>query len=255
MIYDTLRSVFCSWIDRAGDWSPPKTGHAEQGMDLPPVPVLVPCSHPWSEWGSLCLLSPCFFPAQSACGKRGISARWAQDSSLRRAALSAAVHFTSLLARSHGRVYACDQAPLSSFFFFFFFTTPPPPPWAASWWQGVSTVSRCEGAGLYSFSWRSRAPLGTSNRALSHGFVVLVSASAPFLPVAWGLQLSSHLFIWPSFVLVSLALIWFPLAQDLNVSQYLIYLSSHMQTHTHTCEVRKYHQSCCTDGECSMVIG
>lgn len=144
------------------------------------------------------------------------------------------------------------------FFFFFvlFFTTPPPPPWAASWWQGVSAVSQCEGAGLYSaFSWQSCAPLGTSNRALSHGFAVLVSASAPFLPVAWGLQLSSHLFIWPSFVLVSLALIWFPLAQDLNVSQYLICLSSHMQTHTHTCEVRKYHQSCCTDRECSVVIG
>jgi len=115
---------------------------------------------------------------------------------------------------------------------------------------GVSAVSQCEGAGLYSsFPWHSHALLDTSNRALSHGSAVLIPASAPFLPVASGLQLSSHLFIWPSFVLVSLALIWLPLAQELNAPQSLIYLSSHVQTHMHTCEVRKYHYSYCTDGE------
>lgn len=154
------------------------------------------------------------------------------------------------LSRSHRRAYACDQAPLSSCWSKarLILTIPPLPPWVASWC--VSTVSWCEGAGLYSaFPWHSRALLDTSNRTLPYGSPTLVSASAPFLPVASGLQLSSHLFIWPSSVLVSLALIWLPLAQDLNASQSLIYLSSHMQTHMHTCEVRKYNCSYCTDGE------
>lgn len=221
-------------------------------MDLRPATIPVPRSRPWAERGGhLCLLSPCF-PVWTVC-RQGLSTRWAQDLSAESCfECSGSFYITGIFPEAMGGLmhvtglhYPAVDLKRRLFWQPHLFLHGLPPNG-----RGVSTVSQHEGAGLYStLPCHSCAPLDTSNRAHSHGSPALVSASAPFLPVASGLQLSSHLFIWPSFVFVSLALIWLPLAQDLNASQALIYLSSHMRTHTHTCEVRKYHCSHCTDGE------